>query len=244
MDMSVVSVDQYGKQTAMASLSVAMRRYRTGLIAACQSEVKMRVLVACEFSGIVRDAFSKRGHDSWSCDFLPTEKDGNHIMEDVLGILNDSWDLMIAHPPCTYLSNAGVRWFNEDKYGNEAKQRKKLRIDAYKFVLKLSDAKIKQIAIENPVGWLNSHWRKPDQIFQPYQFGVTESKRTCLWLKGLPKLKPTKTVKPKIYAYFKKGKNKGRPIYGNFYAKFHKERWKDRSRTFQGVADAMAEQWG
>jgi len=205
----------------------------------------MRILVACEFSQIVTKAFRKRGHEAFSCDLLPTE--GNqawHIKDDVLKHLDDGWDMMIAHPPCTYLSNAGIRWFNEKKYGNQAKERKRLRLEAFNFILKLSNANIEKICIENPVGWLNSHWRKPDQIIQPYQFGDTESKRTCFWLKNLPLLRPTEIVKPKIYAYYKKGKKKGRPIYGNHYLKVSPDRWKKRSRTYPGIAEAMADQWG
>ncbi|MGB5157245.1 MAG: hypothetical protein WBN77_07385 [Desulfobacterales bacterium] len=204
----------------------------------------MKVLVACEFSGIVREAFAKRGHDAWSCDLLPTEIPGKHIQGDVLEILNDGWDLMIAHPPCTYLSNAGIGWFNEDKYKDKAIERKQLRLEAFKFVMRLADAPIEKIAIENPVGWLNSHWRKPDQIIQPYQFGDEESKRTCLWLKNLNSLQPTNIVQPKIYGYYKRGNKVGQPIYGVSYLKFGEDRWKERSRTFRGVAEAMAEQWG
>ena len=204
----------------------------------------MKILIACEFSGIVRDAFIAKGHDVVSCDLLPTEKLGPHIQGDVLKILNDGWDLMIAHPPCTYLTNAGIRWFNEEKYGDNAKLRKEKRLEATEFVLLLANCSIPKIAIENPVGWLNSYWRKPDQIIQPYQFGDAESKRTCLWLKNLSKLIPTKLVKPKIYGYFKNGKKVGQPIYGTQYCKFSKDRGKIRSVFFKGIAEAMAEQWG
>jgi site-specific DNA-cytosine methylase len=204
----------------------------------------MKVLVACEFSGIVREAFIRKGHNAWSCDLLNTEIPGPHIKDNVLKYINDGWDLMIAHPPCTYLSNAGIKWFNERKYGDKAKERKRLRNDALGFVMKLINSNIPKIAIENPTGWINSHYRKPDQIIQPWEFGERESKRTCLWLKGLPLLQPTEIVKPKIYAYYKRGKNRGKPIYGNAYLKFSVDRWKDRSRTFPGIARAMAEQWG
>ena len=204
----------------------------------------MRVLIGCEFSGIVREAFKAKGHDAWSCDLLPTEIPGQHIQGDVLEILNDGWDLMVAHPPCTYLSNAGIRWFNEKKYGEEARKRKKKRIEAFKFVMRLANAPIPHLAIENPVGWLNSHWRKPDQIIHPYYFGDPDSKRTCLWLKNLPLLQPTKIVKPKIYAYFKRGKKKGKPIYGTQYLQLAPDRWKNRSRTYRGIAEAIADQWG
>jgi len=204
----------------------------------------VKVLIACEFSGIVREEFKKRGHDAWSCDILPAEIPGQHIQDDVLLYLNEGWDLMIAHPPCTYLSNAGIRWFNEKIYNEKAVERKRLRLEAFDFVMKLANANMSKIAIENPVGWLNSHWKKPEQIIQPYQFGDRESKRTCLWLKELPKLKPTKIVTPKVYGYFKRGKKKGQPIYGTQYCKFSEDRAKIRSITYQGIARAMAEQWG
>ena len=205
----------------------------------------LKVLVACEFSGIVREEFRKLGHDAWSCDLLESEiPSKKHIRGDVLKHLSDGWDLMIAHPPCTYLSNAGIGWFNEEKYGEKARQRKRLRIEAYNFVMELANTNIQKIAIENPVGWLNSHFRKPDQIIQPYFFGDTESKRTCLWLKNLSVLKYTKIVQPKIYGFYKSGKKKGKPIYGNNYLKFSEDRWKIRSKTFKGIAKAMAEQWG
>lgn len=204
----------------------------------------MKILIACEFSGIVRDAFIAHGHDAISCDLLPTERPGPHYQGDVFDIVNNDFDLMIAHPPCTYLSNAGIGWFNENKYGEKARLRKLERIKAFHFVMNLYNADIEKIAIENPTGWLNSHLRKPDQIIQPYYFGDEESKRTCLWLKNLPKLKSTKIVKPKIYSYYKKGNKKGCPIYGNSYLKFSDDSWKDRSRTFQGIAAAMASQWG
>jgi len=205
----------------------------------------MKVLVACEFSGVVRNAFRKLGHNAWSCDILDSEDNSQfHIKDDILNHLNEEWDLMIGHPPCTYLSNAGIGWFNEEKYGEKARQRAILRLDAHDFVMKLYNSPIPRICVENPTGWLNSHWRKPDQIIQPYQFGDEESKRTCLWFKNLPPLIHTKVVKPKIYAYYKNGKKKGQPIYGTSYMKFAADRWKERSRTFQGIADAMATQWG
>jgi len=204
----------------------------------------MNVLIACEFSGIVRDAFDRRGHLAVSCDLLPSEQLGIHYQGDVRDILDCGWDLMIAHPPCTYLSNAGIRWFNEEKYGEKARERKAQRIKAFDFVMDLANANISKIVIENPVGWLNSHWRKPEQIIQPWQFGVKESKRTCLWIKGLPKLNYTRIVSPQIYGYFKRGKKKGQPIYGTQYCKSSEDRGKIRSRTFQGIADVMAEQWG
>ena len=181
----------------------------------------MKVLVACEYSGIVRDAFIKRGHDAMSCDLLPTERPGPHYQGDVFDIINDGWDLMIAHPPCTHLAVSGARWF-KDKLPEQA--------EALEFVRRLMDADIQHIALENPVSIISSRIRKPDQIIQPWQFGHGETKATCLWLKNLSKLQPTDIVD-------------GRE------ARIHKmppgpNRWKERSRTFQGIADAMADQWG
>ena len=204
----------------------------------------MKVLIACEYSGIVRDAFIKRGHDAMSCDILPTESEGSHYQGDVFDILGEGWDLMIAHPPCTFLSNAGIRWFNEEKYGGKAIERKRKRLLALEFVKKLYECNIPKVAIENPVGYLNNNWRKPDQIIQPYHFGETESKRTCLWLKNLPLLNHTDVVEPKVYGYFKNGKKKGQPIYGTQYCLFSKDRGKIRSKFFIGIAKAMANQWG
>ena len=181
----------------------------------------MRVLIACEYSGTVRDAFAARGHDAWSCDLLPTERLGNHIHGDVLQHLHRNWDLMIAHPPCTHLAVSGARWF-KDKQIEQA--------EALDFVHRLMDAPIPRIALENPISIISSRIRKPDQIIQPWQFGHGETKATCLWLKNLPKLLPTNIVE-------------GRE------ARIHKmppgpDRWKERSRTFEGIAQAMAEQWG
>jgi len=181
----------------------------------------VRVLVACEYSGTVRDAFAARGHDAWSCDLLPTERLGNHIHGDVLQHLHRNWDLMIAHPPCTHLAVSGARWF-KDKQVEQA--------EALDFVRRLLDAPIPRIALENPISIISSRIRKPDQIIQPWQFGHGETKATCLWLKNLPKLTPTNIVE-------------GRE------ARIHKmppgpDRWKERSRTFEGIAQAMAEQWG
>ena len=181
----------------------------------------MRVLVACEFSGAVREAFRARGHDAWSCDLLETEIPGQHIVGDVLGVIGDGWDLMIAHPPCTHLAVSGARWW-KDKQQEQA--------DALEFVRRLMVAPIERIAIENPVSKISSAIRKPDQIVQPWQFGHGETKATCLWLKGLPKLRPTDVVE-------------GRE------AKVHRmppgpNRWRERSRTYAGIAKAMAQQWG
>jgi hypothetical protein len=181
----------------------------------------MRVLVACEFSGTVRDAFRRRGHDAVSCDLLPSETDGPHYQRDVLGVLGHGWDLMIAHPPCTHLAVSGARWF-KDKAQEQA--------EALQFVRDLMAAPIPRIAVENPVSVISSRIRKADQVIQPWQFGHGEVKATCLWLKGLPQLVPTAIVD-------------GRE------ARVHRmppgpNRWKERSRTFPGIAEAMAEQWG
>lgn len=199
----------------------------------------MRVLVACEFSGAVRRAFRERGHDAWSCDLLPAE-DGSefHIQGDVIGVLiahtirkrwsqpmpygiPRAWDLLIAHPPCTHLAVSGARWF---------KDKQKEQAEALDFVGTLLDAPIPRIALENPISIISSRIRKPDQIIQPWQFGHGETKATCLWLKNLPKLVPTNIVE-------------GRE------ARVHRmppgpDRWKERSRTFEGIAAAMADQWG
>lgn len=183
----------------------------------------MRVLVACEYSATVRDAFRRRGHDAWSCDLLPTEGDPRwHLEADALHTaFLMPWDLMIAHPPCTHLAVSGARWFKDKKTEQE---------DALFFVRQLLRAPIARIALENPVSIISSRIRKPDQIIQPWQFGHGETKATCLWLKGLPKLKPTNIVE-------------GRE------ARVHRmppgpDRWKERSRTFAGIAEAMADQWG
>jgi site-specific DNA-cytosine methylase len=182
----------------------------------------MRVLVACEFSGTVRDAFLRRGHDAVSCDLLPTDTDGPHLREDILDILTlIEWDLLIAHPPCTHLAVSGARWFKHKQREQE---------EALEFVRLLLDAPVPRIALENPVSIISSRIRKPDQIIHPWQFGHGEVKATCLWLKGLPRLVPTEVVS-------------GRR------ARVHREppspdRWKKRSRTYPGIAQAMAEQWG
>ena len=181
----------------------------------------MRVLVACEFSGRVRDAFLKRGHDAVSCDLLPTEVPGPHIQDNVLNHLSDGWDMMIAHPPCTHLAVSGARWF-----GNKAEQQKY----AIAFFMALVEAPIDRICIENPIGIMSTKFRKPDQIIQPWQFGHGETKATCLWLKGLPKLQPTNIVSGRDQRIFRMAPSP--------------ERWKNRSRTFQGIAEAMADQWG
>jgi hypothetical protein len=206
----------------------------------------MKVLVACEFSGIVREAFKAKGHDAWSCDLLPTEIPGQHIQGDVLEILNDGWDLMIAHPPCTYLSYAATHWWNEVG-------RLENRLEALSFFAKIWTAPIEKICVENPMGCASPTIAKYSQVIQPYFFGDSESKRTCLWLKNLPLLEHTKNdtlfeqsthTKPKIYGYFKNGKKTGQPIYGTQYCKFSEDRGKIRSKFYPGIANAMADQWG
>lgn len=181
----------------------------------------MKVLVACEYSGRVRDAFLAEGHDAVSCDLLPTEQPGPHHQGDVAEILQDGWDLLIAHPPCTHLAVSGARWF---------KDKKQEQAEALDFVRLLLDAPVPRIALENPVSIISSHIRKPDQTIQPWQFGHGETKATCLWLKGLPKLQPTNIVEgrePRVHM-MPPGP----------------DRWKERSRTYEGIAQAMAEQWG
>lgn len=194
----------------------------------------MRVLVACEFSGIVRDAFLARGHDAWSCDLLPTEKPGPHIQDDVLKHLDEEWDLMIAHPPCTYLSRAGARWLRKPG-------RRELADAAAEFVFALRGAPTRRIAIENPIGQLNTRWRYPDQWIQPHWFGDPFSKTTCLWLKNLPPLKPTKMCGR--IAHFLPS-NTGGKKRGQSANKGIVTGGKDASKTFPGIATAMADQWG
>jgi len=183
----------------------------------------MKVLVACEYSGAVRDAFIRQGHDAMSCDLLATEVPGPHYQGDVRDVLDYPWDLMVAHPPCTHLSVSGARHF-------EGKRQDGRQQAAVSFFLMLAKADIPRIAIENPICILSSLWRKPDQVIQPWQFGHGETKATCLWLKGLRPLVPTDVVE-------------GRE------ARVHRmppgpDRWKERSRTYQGIAEAMARQWG
>lgn len=183
----------------------------------------MRVLVACEFSGIVREAFRARGHDAWSCDLLPSEVPGQHFRTDIRNVFWNTgpYDLMIAHPPCTHLAVSGARWF-KDKLTEQA--------EALDFVRLLLGAPIPRIALENPISIISSRIRKPDQIIQPWQFGHGETKATCLWLKNLPKLTPTNVVEGRapVVHYMSPGP----------------ERWRERSRTYHGIAAAMAEQWG
>lgn len=181
----------------------------------------MRVLIACEFSGIVRDAFRALGHDAWSCDLLPTERPGPHVEGDVLDILGAGWALMICHPPCTYLASSGARWWAGRRVEQEA---------AIAFCLQLLSAPIPRIALENPIGRLSTAHRRPDQIIQPWQFGHGETKATCLWLKGLSALTPTRIApgrEPRIHTMPQS-----------------KARSHLRSITYPGIAAAMATQWG
>lgn len=182
----------------------------------------MKILIACEFSGIVREAFRLKGHDAWSCDLIPTEILGQHIQDDVLNHLDERWDMMVAHPPCSHLAVSGARWFKPKKRDG----RQQAGID---FFMKLINAKIPRIAVENPIGIMSRKYRKPDQIIQPWQFGCGETKATCLWLKGLSKLIPTDIVA-------------GRE------SRIHKmtpspNRGKERSRSYPGISSAMAAQW-
>lgn len=202
------------------------------------------VLIACEYSGTVRDAFTRAGHNATSIDILPSDTEGNHIIGDALEHLNDGWDLMIAHPPCTYLSVSGNRWlYNKD--GSKNIERWKKRKEALDFVLALMNAPIERIVIENPVSVISSEIRKSDQLIQPWQFGDEAQKATCLWLKNIPKLKPTKIVNKGEFITYKSGK-KHPKWYADALSKTStkEERQKIRSKTFQGIADAMAKQWG
>lgn len=203
----------------------------------------MRVLIACEYSGVVRDAFRKLGHDAWSCDILPTDADPTyHFQCDVREIANDNWDLMIAHPPCTYLTVAGNKWLKPE-YKDRFPERHEQMEEASEFFLYLVNLPIPMIAIENPIGRMSSIYKKPTQIIQPYQFGHPVRKATCLWLKNLPPIKPTNIVPYEVDVFAS----------GNTQSKWHTEtghirdkveRSKARSKTFQGIADAMAATWG
>jgi len=187
----------------------------------------MKVLVACEYSGVVRRAFAAKGHNAWSCDLLPPEEPKqqhpNHMQCDVSIILDNHWDLMIAHPPCTHLSVSGARHF-------PAKRADGRQQEAIDFFMELINAPIPKIAVENPICIMSTIYRKPDQIIQPWQFGHGETKATCLWLKGLPLLTPTNIVEGRENRIHRMPPSK--------------DRWKERSRTYQGIADAMAQQWG
>ena len=202
----------------------------------------LRILIACEFSGTVRDCFYKKGHDVWSCDILPTTSKGNHIQDDVLNHLNKNWDLMIAHPPCTYLARAGARWLYPNKKLDNDRYKK--GIEAKNFFMKLYNAPIKKIAIENPTPMRVFNLPKHTMFIQPYQFGHSFSKKTLLWLKNLPNLKPDKDEPIKKSNNYKQllPSNTGGKKFGLRYS-FSSVRGKESSITFKGVANAMAKQW-
>ena len=218
----------------------------------------MNVLVACEESQRVCLAFLERGHNAFSCDIQEPSggRPDRHILGDALkaiqggqivtmdGVTHDipKWDLLIAHPPCTYLTITGNRYFNVEKYGEKAKQRHKDREQAADFFMKFINANCERIAVENPIGYMNTHYRECDQIIQPFWYGDAAKKSTCLWLKNLPHLVPTKMVKPEIQSYVKK--NGKVANFSADYCKGGKERQKNRSKTYPGIAQAMAEQWG
>lgn len=195
-----------------------------------------RVLVACECSGRVRDAFRKIGHDAWSCDLQPSDTASDyHIQGDVVDVIGRGWDLMIAHPPCTYLCVTGNRWFKED-YIKTHPTRPQDRLDAIEFFMLFANSTVPRVCVENPIGIMSTRFQKPSQIIQPYQFGHSASKATCLWLKNLPKLVSTCVVEPDLKPVGKHGKK-----VSHWYATSTS---KQRSETFQGIADAMADQWG
>lgn len=182
--------------------------------------MRLRVLIACEFSGIVRDAFAALGHEAWSCDLEPSERPGNHIQGDVRTVLDGGWTLMIAHPPCTYLANSGARWW---------KNRQQEQADALAFVRCLLDAPIPHICLENPEGKIGSAIRRHDQLIHPWEYEHEEEKKTCLWLKNLPLLQPTKLMARREQRCWRRGQSKGRA--------------RERSRTYPGIARAMADQY-
>ena len=191
----------------------------------------MKVLIACEYSGRVRDAFIRGGHDAMSCDLLGTDTPGPHYQGDVRDVLDYPWDLMIAHPPCTNLSVSGAAWFAKKRLLGAQQA-------SASFFMMLAKADIPRIAIENPVCVMSSLWRKPDQVIQPWMFGHAEQKATCLWLKGLPKLTPTNNVKDEMMTL---PRNQRERLH---FLPPSEDRWKLRSETYQGIANAMAEQWG
>ena len=205
----------------------------------------MKVLVACEESQAVCKAFREKGHEAYSCDIVPCSGGHPewHLQQDVLPLLKEKWDMIIAFPPCTYLTVTGNRWFNIDRYGEKAIQRHKERKDAIDFFMAFANADCEKIAIENPVGIMSSEWRKPNQFINPWQFGDAFEKKTCLWLKGLPELKPTNIVEIPPRKRFDSGKSMP-SWYAEAWHLPKEERAKLRSKTFPGIARAMAEQWG
>lgn len=208
---------------------------------ASTDSVRPRVLIACEESGTVREAMASVGCDAWSCDIQPTRIAGQHLQCDVREILNDGWDLLIAHPPCTYLTVTGNRWFKPE-YAGRYPTRQQDRQEAIEFFMALANAPIDKIAIENPVCIMSSVWRKANQVIQPWQFGDKAVKKTCLWLKGLPPLLPTEIVEPEYKTYNSSTKKSGKSRYPMLWA--GKKDSKERSKTFDGIARAMADQWG
>lgn len=215
----------------------------------------MKILIACEHSGVIRDAFKARGHNAWSCDLKPSDTPGQHIEGDVFGVLDEGWDMMIAHPPCTYLAVSGAQWYYhpEDKHLPTHQRRPHPRYpdrvldreDAIAFFMALYQADIPRVCIENPVGTMSTVFRKPDQIVQPYMFGDPATKTTCLWLRNLPLLEPTEVVDKGERVTFKSGKSHPK-WYADALAKAKtkEERQTLRSITFPGMARAMAQQWG
>ena len=201
----------------------------------------MKILIACEFSGTVRDSFAMRGHDAWSCDLLPTKKPGNHIQGDARNAISGGgqWDILIGHPPCTYLNSAGMHWTKRGL------RDPRLTDEAFDFFMELWNAPVERVCLENSIGVVSTRFRKPDQIIQPHQFGDDASKATCLWLRGLPKLKPTKHIPPRIVV--KDGKEYKRwanqTDSGQNRLGPSDDRWALRSLTYPGIADAMASQW-
>jgi site-specific DNA-cytosine methylase len=207
--------------------------------------MKNKVLIACEESQAVTKEMRAKGIEAYSCDILPCSGGHPewHIQGDVTPLLEQEWDMIIAFPPCTYLTVTGNRWFNIERYGEKAIQRHKDREEAIKFFMLFANAECEKIAIENPVGIMSSYWRKPDQIIQPWMFGDEAEKTTCLWLKGLPLLKSTNEVKPPERVKYKSGKTMP-AWYAVAWRLPKEERAKLRSKTFPGIAKAMAEQWG
>lgn len=199
----------------------------------------MKILIACETSGEVREAFRRRGHEAYSCDLLPSDDNSKfHYQGDIIEVIKntENWDLMIAHPPCTYLSVSGMHWTTRGI------RDPKLTEDALAFAKMLMEASVHRICIENPVSVISTRIRKPDQIIQPWQFGHDASKKTCLWLKNLPILRPTKYIAPRIVNGKQRWSNQTDSGQNNLPPS--KDRWKIRSKTYTGIAEAMAEQWG
>jgi hypothetical protein len=226
MAAGFIHLIEFWKNAAQRALTLRIER------------IVMKILIACEYSGTVRDAFRKKGHDAWSCDILPTDADPKwHIQADVIDLAyNGDWDIMIAHPPCTYLTNAGVTWLHKDPARWDKLD------DGAAFFKKLLDAPIEKIAAENPIMHKYAKERiggvRQSQTIQPYQFGHFEQKATCLWLKGLPLLRPTSDLKAATKAL---PDNQRQRLH---YLPPGPDRWKIRSKTYQGIADAMAAQWG